>query len=228
MNKFIIALNNLNLKKAALAVFVLSLGLSVPLITLLLKNETTIFSSASVGDNQQVIDESTIPYPSEPPQINHVTKFYGRPGDSILIYGKNFGDAQKESFVKIGDTPITKENILYWSNEEIEVSLPDKEGLHKLMVEINGNSSTWIGRINIYTPLTANVLFINDAENFIRSPNGNFSLKVYSISGEVRVFGVKDVQQQKLSVPIELADSNILYIELYVNDQLSAFRVEEP
>lgn len=228
MNKFIIALNNLNLKKAVIAVFVLSLGLSIPLITLLLKNETTIFSSASREDRpeQNILDESKIPYPTEPPQISHVTKFYGRPGDSILIYGKNFGEAQKESFVKIGNTPILRDSVLYWSDNEVEVQLPDTPGLFKVAIDVNGKATTWIGMVNIYTPLTADTLFIDEENNFIRSPNITYELKIFSISGDVKVFGTSNVTQQRLSVPIELADSNILYVELYVNGKLTPFKVE--
>jgi len=229
MNKFIIALNNLNLKKAVIAVFVLSLGLSIPLITLLLKNETTIFSSASNESRpeQNILDESKIPYPTESPQISHVTRFYGRPGDSILIYGKNFGEAQKESFVKIGNTPILKDQVVYWSDGEVEVELPDTPGLFKVSININGKTSTWIGMVNIYTPLTADTLFINEDSNLIRSPNTSYKLKIFSVSGDVKVFGTHNITQQKLSVPIELADSNILYIELYVRGKLTPFKVEK-
>lgn len=228
MNKFIIALNNLNLKKAVIAVFVLSLGLSIPLIALLLKNETTIFSSASKEGrpNQNILDESKVPYPTEPPQISHVTKFYGRPGDSILIYGKNFGEAQKESFVKVGNTPILRDQVVYWSDGEVEVELPDTPGLFKVSININGKTSTWIGMVDIYTPLTTTTLFINEESNLIRSPKTSYKLKIFSVSGDVKVFGTSNVTQQRLSVPIELADSNILYIELYINGKLTPFKVE--
>jgi hypothetical protein len=228
MNRIIIGLHNLSLKKAVVSVFALSLVLAIPLITLLLTNETTIFTGASESDRptQEIVDESKIPYPKEPPQVIHVTKFYGRPGDSVLIYGENFGQAQKESAVFIGNTKVEKPDVLYWSDTEIEIALPDAPGTQKLSVNVNGNQSTWFGRVNIYTQLTENVLFIDESESLIRSPNSNYDIKVYSINGNVNVFGAGEVEQEARNIPLDLTDSNILYVELSTRGRILPFKVD--
>lgn len=227
--RVIITLNNLNIKKALLAVFLLSITLSIPIIALLLKNESSIFTSASVSnDVSNEIDESKIPYPTSPPSIVHVTKFYGRPGDSILIYGQNFGEAQKESSIRLGSSIIPKSDVLYWSDTEIEFALPDNEGMQKLSVNVNGNETTWYGRVNVYTSLTPDVLFMDESENFIRVPNSNYDLRIYTISGEANVFGTEKVDIVKRQVPLDLADSNILYVELIKNGRMTNYKVEKP
>jgi hypothetical protein len=226
----VIALHNLSFKKTFLAVFILSLGLSIPLITVLLKNETTIFSQASVSDRtmQEDINQAQVPYPKDPPQIMHVTKFYGKPGDSILIFGKNFGRAKKESTVFLGNKKVRDSEILYWSDEEIEIALPDNPGVHKIAVDVNQKKSIWFGKVNIYTTLTPDILFIDEHNDFIRSPNKTYDLKVYTLAGNIKIFGAGDITQEKRQVPLELIESDILYVEVMKDGKVVPFKVENP
>lgn len=228
MKRLLVFLYNLSIKKLLFTGVFLSLLLTVPLIALLLKNETTIFSDASIeGDNLvSQVDESQIPYPSEPPSIELVTKYYGRGGDSVLILGDNFGEAQKESKVILGINSLSKENIAYWSNEEIEISLPQQPGVYPVTVNINGNTASWWGKVVVYNELTPNAIFVDERVSLIRVTDPSVNLKIHSVTGDIKVLGSPNFVNNTNTVPLNLTDSNILYVEMTKAGAVIPFRVE--
>lgn len=229
MNPVIIFLNNLSFKKVIFFSFVFSLVLSVPLISFLIKNETTIFSSASNRPEQkQILDESLVPYPKEPPVISQIEKFYGKSGDSIVILGKNFADAQKESFVYIGNFAIPKENTLYWSDSEVEVILPSLSGIYNVKISVNNKSSVWDYKLNVYNELTTESILVDEKNNFIRVFDPTLSLTVYSIKGNVGVLGTQNFKNESASTPVDLASSNIISVLVYKNGVLVPYKVANP
>ena len=226
MYKLIIALYNLSYKKIVLVSFLMSLILAIPLVSFLINRETTLFSSASDhGDKVKVIDESLVPYPTEPPVIKHVEKFYGKSGDSIVLLGSNFANAQKDSVIKLNSNILSKSNIAYWSDNEIEIILPSKEGLYSISLIVNGKSSKWWGNINVYNELTTESVMINEKGGYIRVFDPKLKVIIYSLTGNVSVFGTSNIEQKKVNVPVDLATSNIIDLEIIKNGLPIPFKV---
>lgn len=226
MSKLIIFLNNLSFKKIILTSFILSLVLSLPLVSFLISNETSMFSSASNRPEQKkLLDESLVPYPTEPPELKHVEKFYGKSGDSVVFLGKNFAEAQKESLVYIGDTPLDRSSTLYWSDSEVEVLLPSLEGYYNAKIVVNNKTATWWGKVNIYNELTSESILIDEKNNFIRVFDPTLSVIVHSLNGRVGVLGTTQVEQRVVNAPVDLVSTNILNVELLKNGVAIPYKV---
>ncbi len=227
LQKLIIFFYNLSLKKAVIGLFILSLFLSIPIIYLLSQRDKANFSEA--GNNENVsssIDESLIPYPEYPPKIEHITKFYGKPGDSILILGLNFGQVRKESIVLFNNKPVLKDDIKYWSDNEVEVSLPSKLGIYTVSISVNGKKSTWFGKVYVFNKDTKPVIEIKNDKNFVKVKDVD-SVIAYTVSGSLNVFGTRNIKNIKKEVPLKYTNSNILYIELLKKSKPILFRVIE-
>lgn len=224
--RFIVYWHNLSIKQALGLVVVFSIFLSVPLTYLVIQREQNIFSFADNTPNeQQEIDESLVPYPTEPPKIFHVEKFYGKPGDSVLIYGENFGEVQKESRVYLNDTPLDRSTTAYWSDNEIEFSLPAKPGIYTVTVLVNNNSAGWWGRVNIYDDLTATKISLSDETSIVTVPNSSFTATVYTVNGNATVLGTPFYEIKIEPSAYNYSSSNILYVELRQNDILVPFGI---
>ena len=225
--KAIIFFYNLSLKRAVLVLFVFSLFLSVPLIYLLSQREKSNFSEA--GNNEKVgstVDESLIPYPEDPPKVVQVTRFYGKPGDSILILGENFGQVRKESQVLFNNKPIFEDDIKYWSDNEIEVALPSQKGVYSIGVSINNKKSFWFGKVYVYDNNTSPVVEIKHDKNFVKV-KGDYTVVAYTVSGKINVFGTRNIKNIKKDIPLKYTDSNILFLELLKDSKPILFRVVE-
>jgi len=224
--RFIIFWNNFSLKKALALVLILSLFLSVPVVFVLQQRENTLFSFAGDESSKNVVDESLIPYPSNPPVVINVVKFYGRPGDSVLIYGDNFGDARKESQIMLNNEQLPVSLINYWSDKEVEFSLPSKNGLFNVSVLVNGKESTWFGKIDIYGDLTVDSIQIDTTNNIIKVSQP-YSLDVYTATGKVDVMGTDLVNIVEKNIPLDFLDSGIIYVKLVKGGISVPFKVEE-
>lgn len=214
LRNFLFYLYNLDLKKALGASFVLSLFLAVPLIYLLLQREGQIFTEAGRREETSIIDESKVPYPDSPPQISHVDKFYGKPGDSVLVYGKNFAAAQKESQILLNNKPVNKSDIVYWSDEELEFSLPATLGLYQVSVLVNGSRSNWYGKLNVFDEDTTPELILNEKTGFIKVDSKDLKLNIVGLNDNIRVFGTQDFSVTTKNIPIEIINSSVLLIEV--------------
>jgi len=130
--------------------FIFALLGSIPLSVYLTQKETSYRVGASDDQYESLkVEESKIPYPTLPPAISDVQKPYGKIGDSILIYGANFGEAQKESYVIIGGINLTKIEIPYWNSAEIEAKIPAEADNGRVSVVINGKTAEWDGTLTI-------------------------------------------------------------------------------
>jgi len=212
LKNLLFTLYNLNIKKAIGVSLLLSLVMAVPLIYLLLQREGQIFTEAGKERPIMLVDESKVPYPTEPPQIVYIDKYYGKPGDSILIYGHNFGAAQKESKVLLNNKAIRKDDVVYWSDEELEISLPGETGLYQITVFVNGNRGLWDGKLNVYSEQTTPVITINEKTGFIKVDDPKIVLEVIALNDNVRVFGTNNYVVKTKNIPIELVNSTILYL----------------
>lgn len=128
---------------------VLFLVLIVPLSVQLAQTNTENRSSAS---NSNPVPSVTPPpsYPPNPPHIDRVSMFFGKPGDTVVILGSNFGDYQWGSHVYVGNVEATADSIVRWSNSVLEVKIPQGARTGKVWVVVNGQQSAWDGSLLLY------------------------------------------------------------------------------
>ena len=129
--------------------FVLFLVLIVPISVQLAQTNTENRSNASGGP---AVPSVTPPpsYPTLPPAIARVSMFYGKPGDTVVILGSNFGDYQWGSHVYVGNVEATGDAIVRWSNTILEVKIPQGARTGKVWVAVNGQQAAWDGSLLLY------------------------------------------------------------------------------
>lgn len=144
IRRFLNKIDEVSLKSFVSYSLIIALVIAIPLSVYLSKQETSYQAGASLEKYPTIaVDETTIPYPTNAPTILRVEKPYGKTGDSILIYGTNFGQAQKESGVEIGGVILSREETPFWSDSQIEAKIPDGAQNGVVQVTINGKSTRW-------------------------------------------------------------------------------------
>ncbi len=89
-------------------------------------------------------------YPSEAPKIERVSAFFGKTGDTIVIFGSNFGEYQWGSEVYVGSVLAPAEGVVRWSDKVIEVKIPDGARTGQVYVKINAREARWDGSLLLY------------------------------------------------------------------------------
>ncbi|MEK7495322.1 MAG: IPT/TIG domain-containing protein [Patescibacteria group bacterium] len=104
-----------------------------------------------ISPTKTIVSSLTIPiiYPTEPPQIDRVSLFFGKPGDTVVISGNNFGDEQGVSKVYVGNTDASTDSVVRWTNSILEVKIPSQAQTGKVWVIINDKQATWDGDLLI-------------------------------------------------------------------------------
>lgn len=101
------------------------------------------------GDNHVYLDHITLPGRADHaaavspacPEIISLEPQEGKAGETVTILGLNFGDQKGLSVVEFGGSPVTEEDVISWSDTNIQVKVPEmaKSGEVRVIV---GNSST--------------------------------------------------------------------------------------
>ncbi len=65
------------------------------------------------------------------PTLTHISPQIAFPGDTIYIYGSNFGNNIEDSFVEIAGSRLTSSSYTSWTDTEIQIKLPQniRDGL---------------------------------------------------------------------------------------------------
>jgi len=126
--------------------FFLFLVLVVPLSVRLTQIDSENRSSAAENEGTTVVTPPPA-YPVENPSIERVTEFYGKKGDTVVLVGKNFGDYRWESRLYVGSVEVTENDIVRWSNNIIEVQIPENAREGKVWVVVNGKQAEWNGNL---------------------------------------------------------------------------------
>ena len=104
-----------------------------------------------ISPTKTIASTLTIPivYPTDPPQIDRVSLFFGKPGDTVVIAGNNFGDEQGASKIYVGNTDASTDSVVRWTNSILEVKIPSQAQTGKVWVIINDKQATWDGYLLI-------------------------------------------------------------------------------
>lgn len=126
---------------------ILFLVLIVP-ISVRLAEEDTENRSSAAEEVPVVIPPPN--YPALPPSIDRVSAFFGKTGDTVVILGSNFGDYQWGSKVYVGAVEAPKESIVRWSNNILEIKIPEGARSGAVYVVVNNQESRWEGSLLLY------------------------------------------------------------------------------
>lgn len=186
----------INFKKLGFYFSLFTLGsliLALLLAIYLVQKQTRLPSKASLQKPVEIEKSSLWPnippfYPQEPPQIKMVAPFFAKSKDSVLISGLNFGQYPFESQVYFGKAAVPKENILHWSDTEIEVLAPSiapsiSSSPLSIKIIVNNQQSVWPFPFDLYNQETPVVFDFqtNEAAEFfpLITPSSSFKLKIF-------------------------------------------------
>lgn len=128
---------------------VLFVLLIVPLSVRLAQQDTENRSGAA---GEVGVPEVTPPpdYPVAPPKIDRVSMFFGKKGDTVVVFGSNFGAYQWGSKVFLGNVEAPVDSIVRWSNNVLEVKIPETARTGKVWVVVNSQKADWEGSLLLY------------------------------------------------------------------------------
>lgn len=155
---------------------VLFLILIIP-ISVRLAQEDTENRSGAAGELEIPVVTPPPNYPSAPPRIERVSMFFGKAGDTIVLFGANFGDYQWGSKVMVGSAEAGEEMIVRWSNTVLEIKIPETAKTGRVTVNINGREALWDGNLLLYDAARAGQVGIsrisgNDMRVFATNAQG--------------------------------------------------------
>lgn len=161
---------------------VLFLVLIVPISVRLAQQDTENRSSAA-----EEVPLVTPPanYPTGNPKIDRVSTFFGKTGDTIVVLGTNFGDYQWASKVYVGNVEAPKDAIIRWSNNVLEVKIPDGARTGQVWVAMNGKEARWEGSLLLFDVARAAQIGFQKLSNT--------SGKVYTLNASGAVSGMIEI-----------------------------------
>lgn len=119
-------------------------------LSLRLAQEDTENRSGAAGEAPAPSVTPPPSYPASAPQIERVTEFFGKRGDTVVVLGSNFGDYKWGSHLYVGDVESGDSDIVRWSNSVIEVNIPDGARTGKVWINVNGQQTQWDGSLLLY------------------------------------------------------------------------------
>jgi hypothetical protein len=125
----------------------LFLVLIIPL-SVSLSQQSTENRSSAAEDGPVVTPPPN--YPVGTPKIDRVSTFFGKTGDTIVILGANFGDYQWGSKVFVGNVEAPTDSIVRWSNNILEVKIPEGARTGSVWIVSNSREAKWEGSLLLY------------------------------------------------------------------------------
>lgn len=127
----------------------LFLVLIIPLSVNLAQQDTENRSGAA-GEIDVPVVTPPPSYPIDAPRLDRVSMFFGKKGDTIVLIGNNFGDYQWGSSIFVGNVAAPKDAVVRWSNNIIEVKIPETARSGKVWLSVNGKDAAWEGNLLLY------------------------------------------------------------------------------
>lgn len=132
----------------------LFLVLIIPL-SVNLAQEDTENRSGAAGEIEVPAVTPPPSYPTEAPRLDRVSMFFGKKGDTIVLIGNNFGDYQWGSSVYVGNVEAPSDAVVRWSNNIIEVKIPESARSGKVWISVAGREASWDGNLLLYDEVSS-------------------------------------------------------------------------
>jgi hypothetical protein len=213
LKKFI---EKMSFKKLTSLALVIAIVLMIPITTQMMKQQTNITGRAYF-EKPNPITPTPSQYgnaPIESPQITIVWPFLGKPGDSVLIYGVNFGNNPKEKSLMLESRIISEENFILWTPNLIEFQIPisyQESVYDNLKLTVNDQSSVWEHPFTIYSINTKTQ--ISKLNNYLEIDN-------YPSYGQINIdFNDGSQIQAKIDNSISLPENKEIISLKLTNDK---------
>lgn len=174
---------------------VLFLVLIIPISVRLAKQDTENRSSAA---EEAPLVTPPPNYPLGVPKIDRVSTFFGKTGDTVVVLGANFGDYQWGSKIYVGNVEAAKDGVVRWSNNIIEVKIPDGARSGSVWVTINAKEAKWDGSLLLYDVARAAQIGFQKISNT--------SGKIYTTNAQGAVRGMVEISY--VSEPLVITPAN--------------------
>lgn len=178
---------------------VLFLVLVVPLSVSLSQQSTENRSSAA---EEAPVVTPPPRYPTGSPKIERVSTFFGKTGDTIVVLGTNFGDYQWGSKIFVGNTEASNSSIVRWSNNVLEVKIPEGARTGQVWIVMNGKEAKWDGSLLLYDVARA-------AQIGLQKSSGSQG-KIYTMNASGAVRGM--VELSYVSDPFVVTPTSAIHI----------------
>lgn len=123
---FLDAVNKLSYAKVLSIGLFLSLLFGIPILVLMVQQQTRIASRAYKKPEQMVQAQKSSPgpIPVQPPQIGRIFPWIGKVGDIVWVQGGNFGNNPINKSLTIGGIIIRESDITGWRDDQIQAIIP--------------------------------------------------------------------------------------------------------
>lgn len=127
MNKLLSSITTLSYKRIIISAIIAGAVLGSVMVGYRAQNRTDKekrLGPLFIQSTPQITKRPFGPIPQNPPNITQVFPWVGKTGDVILIEGDHFGDNPLEKQIIIGQVPVTEDQILDWTDDEIQALIP--------------------------------------------------------------------------------------------------------
>ncbi|MEA3355001.1 MAG: IPT/TIG domain-containing protein [Patescibacteria group bacterium] len=209
-------------KIVGFSMFLLVLGV-MPLVRNAAINPTRTRSEAALLTPKAEEITKKFEVPEGPPIIYLVDHFFGKVGDAVLIHGENLGGVDENSWVSLGGSKISMDNLINWTGDYIEFKVPNKARSGKVEVSILGKRASWEGMFFVTDENTKAELRLVDNELKAKNLLGGTELLVWLIKvkgeGELVINPVNGVGMSK--VEIDLPVGKVYEVKIKISSSLA-------
>lgn len=212
-------------KKLSGLALVFSMLLMIP-ITVWLSQQQTKIAGKAYFEKPTPLTPTQIEYgnPSTgKPQITLVWPFLGKAGDTVLIYGENFGNNPRDKSLTLGSYTVSEKDIVSWTPKLIEFTIPDgaEEGTSELIsLTVAGQEAEWEHPFTIYSKNTkVQISKPNNHLQIINPPDLGKIIVDYQDGNktEARLNENISLPEGKTIISIKLIDQNSTLIPFFVD-----------
>ncbi|PIS08929.1 hypothetical protein COT75_04235 [Candidatus Beckwithbacteria bacterium CG10_big_fil_rev_8_21_14_0_10_34_10] len=205
----------------------IAVALATPVTVWVTQQETKLASKAYFEKPKIVTPIKKYGSPSEGnPRIDLIWPFLGKIGDAVLIEGENFGNNPNNKKLFLNKFEIPEENLLRWTPELIEFTLPDNASSGNIGLQIGAKGASWAYPFTVYTLQTqVQITENNDIIQVFNAPKGAKLQVFYQEGSEMESNQLNHIQvaSDKTIISLLLKDENNQSIPFFVEPEEFGF-----
>jgi hypothetical protein len=204
---------------------VFAMVLMIPITVYLNQQETKIEGQAFF---KKPTTSTPTPYqygsnPKGTTTITLVWPFVGKAGDSVLVYGDNFGNNPQNRSIYLDSQQISEADISNWTNEIVEFRIPNEitEGVFEtIKISVASQELAWDHPFTVYSRnTTTQVKQIDNSLQAINVPQNTTAIIDLQDGTQIRSTFEADIAipENKTIISIKLIDQNNTPIPFFVD-----------